>query len=97
MFLLLGLRGQLQIDVIGELREVTEALLATADTIPRETWGEETNQDCPHLTPKTPPSEPSFTRHSRPEPSAREVQGAKVAASSHSSRGQDDLDTNKKP
>lgn len=39
MFLLLGLSGELQINVVGELGEVAEAFLPTANTIPREAWG----------------------------------------------------------
>ena len=98
MFLLLGLRGQLQVDVIGEFREVTEALLATAHTIPRETWGsKQTMIITPPPDTQDPPSEPPFTTRSRPEPPTREVQEAKVAVSSRRSRGQDDPDTSKIP
>lgn len=38
VLLLLGLCGQLQVDVVGELGEVAEAFLPTANTVSRETW-----------------------------------------------------------
>jgi hypothetical protein len=40
VLLFLGLGGQLQVDVVGELGEIAEAFLSTANTVPRETWAE---------------------------------------------------------
>lgn len=44
MLLLLGLRGELQVDVVGELSKVAETLLATANAISRETYETKTGQ-----------------------------------------------------
>lgn len=41
VLLFLGLRGQLQVDVVGEFGEVAEAFFPTANTVTRETWAGE--------------------------------------------------------
>lgn len=39
VLLFLGLGAELQVYVVGELREIAKAFLSTAHTVPREAWG----------------------------------------------------------
>lgn len=79
MFLLLGLSGQLKIYVIGEFREVTEAFLSTANTIPRETWRRKQTMSVSNLPPKSSSDNTQVIEsdHSHSLPPAREFHRAK--------------------